>query len=296
MSDNFQVDPELLERFQRGLARTIGSQQWTGLRTVQLGALIGTEQRVRVPEDDRQYQNQCYFTSLDGGEVGKVINTVADFRYGRRVVIGYPPNDKARLHVYRYEVAQENEPSAPDFGVLPHAGQHEIINAGYTGGAFSGKVGEDPPRIDLRTLYNAQVMPWSGMIGYLAPGWIPTTYGRKYWNGGELADLTSEIPAGVGYAKFCLVEVDSDLAVSYVYGPEFVQLLPEKVLWDYIPAGNKDKFHPTAICLVNGMTRITWGHLASGILIHSPTVAQALGQVPTYNGRVTVYNGRVVYT
>lgn len=296
MSDNFQIDPEILAPLTRQYAQIVGATQWTGLVTVTLGALIGTEQRVRVPEDDRQYQNQCYYTSLDGAEVGKVINTVADFRYGRRVVIGYPPNDKARLHVYRMEVAQENEPSAPDFGVLPHAGQHEIHNAGFTGGAFSGKVGEDPIRVDLRMLWNAQIHMWSGLVAYLAPGWIPTTSGRQYWNGGELADLTAEIPSGVGYAKFCLVEINNSLTVSYIYGPEFVAALPEKVIWDYVPAGNKANYQAGVICLVNGMARITWGHIWSGFRAHAPTVAQVLGQVPTYNGRVTVYDGKVVYT
>jgi len=296
MTDNFRIDPDLIVRETHQLARLIGSQQWTGLVTVTLGAQIGTEQRVRVPDDDRQYQNQCYYTSLDGGEVGKVINTVADFRYGRRVVIGYPPNDKARLHVYRYEVANELEPSAPDFGVIPHAGQHEIINAGFTGGAYSGKVGEDPNRVDIRQLWLAQIFMWSGMIAYLAPGWIPTTSGRQYWNGGELADLTSEIPSGVGYAKFCLVEIDNSLAVSYIYGPEFVADLPEKVLWDYVPAGNKANYQAGVICLRYGMTRITWGHIWSGLRAHAPTVAQVLGQVPTYNANVTVYDGKVVYT
>jgi len=296
MTDHIHLDPEVLKQFQTGLARQIGSQQWTDLRTVQLGALIGTEQRVRVPENDRQYQNQNYYTSLDGSEVGKVINTVADFRYGRRVVIGYPPGDKARLHVYRVNVAQEIEPSAPDFGVLPHAGQHELINAGFTGGAFSGKVGEDIPRLDIRQLWNAQAMPWSGLIAYLAPGWVPTLYGRKYWAGAELADLTAQIPAGVGMALFCLVEIDNSLAVSYTYGPQFVAGMPEKMLWDYVPAGHKDRYQAGVICLRHGMTRITWGHLWSGFRVHAPTVAQVLGQVPTYNGRVMVYNGRVVYT
>lgn len=290
------VDPELLERQENLLADRVRGTNWSGLLTVTLGALIGTEQRVRVPEDDRQYQNQCYYTTLDGLEVGKVINAVTDFRYGRRVVIGYPPQDKGRLHVMRADVAQENEPSSPDFGVLPHASQHELHNLGYTGTKFTGKVGEDPLRLDLRQLYNAQIMPWSGMVGYLAPGWIPTLYGRKWWPGAELSDLTAQIPAGVGYSKFCRVEIDSDLTVSYIYGVEFVTNSPAKVLWDYVPAGNKSNYGAGVIGLTNGMTRITWGHLWSGLTVYSPTVAQVLGQVPTYNGRVTVYNGKVVYT
>jgi hypothetical protein len=283
-----------LERSAVDLTAEVQSTIWTGLKTVRIGAEIAGEQLVSVIESERQYRHQVYYTELDGSAGGKVIDTTSDRYYGRIVEIGYPPGDKKRLHVHRIVTMPEIDPAWSGVGVPPHAGQHELIGLGI-GETWSGKVGHDPVRIEARQLWNASVQPWDGMVAYLAPGWYWLGQRRLYYPGAELADLTAQQPSGVGYAKFCLIELDENLTVYYSYGPEFLEDAPPMSLSALVPEGTDQRFQVGAILLTEGMTQITFAYIWAGLAQWGQAAANALMAAVCNNNEVVCFNDEVVW-
>jgi hypothetical protein len=85
------------------------------------------------------------------------------WRYGIKVWIGRPPDDKERFHVQaKYADPQIDTPTRFT-GVGPHAPAHSFANVGYDGSSQTGLAGEDPVILDDRGLFNVGLHPYSGL-------------------------------------------------------------------------------------------------------------------------------------
>lgn len=253
---------QLINDFESQQSALIQQTQWTGLLVVKMGAEVDGVQRVIVPEADRIYPNQVYYTALDGTQIGKAINVVAPHRYGRPIWIGYPPND-SRLHVFSVATSYEADPAADEAGVPIHAAQHTLRNLGW-GGSYSGKVGEDVVLLEPRQIWPTTIQPWAGTQLYLPPGWVMFGSSTQFWTGSTLTDFADYVPVQPEQARWVLVELDRDLALHYTYGDLFDAAFPPDPIYEYIPARDGNRYPCGAALLKQGVSTITWAYIMAG--------------------------------
>lgn len=273
---------QLITDYEQQSAELVRSSQWTGLVVVMMGAAVGGVQRVAVPEADRIYPNQVYYTSLDGTQIGKAINVKAPNRYGRQIRIGYPPND-SRLHVYDIATAYEADPAADEVGAANHGTQHSLRNLGW-GESWSGKVGEDVVMVEARQMWNVTLQPYSGTVLYLPAGWVMFGSSGQFWPGGVLADQAVYVPVQAGRGRWVLVELDRDLTLHYTYGGLFDVALPASTITSYIPARDGNRFPCGAALLKQGVSTITWAYIMAGMNLQA---------VPDIPGMMRLMNYRL---
>lgn len=249
--------------------QNVENQSWTKTRKVRLGVIINGSEIVRVPAADAEYQSENYFTEIDNSGYGICINERVGEDYGRIVQIGYPPDDKERIHVQKNILEPQNNPVVQEAGAQDHASQHSLSRIAHDGITTSGKVGSDIVWIDDRQLWNLAIHPHSGLQARLVPGWV-SFYGKPvYVPDTILDDQTSNVPSGSGKAAYVLVEVDSALNITYTKGSEFNYLMPgASGFSQYVPTG-ADNTLKRAVLLRNGDTKFTYAHMWPGMHVRT---------------------------
>lgn len=262
MTDMIPVD--VLDELAAIEADHIAATAWSEVQTAMLGATISNQQIVKVPDTARQYPNQCYYTSLEGDRIGKVINTVAPYRYGLHVKIGYPPGDRTRMHVMSLASDPSENRSADEVGTVPHAMQHSLRAAGLFRN-WDGKVGEDVVLFDARQAWNTNIQPWTGLTIYLTPGWVKFGGYMEYFPGEEY-DLSAYQPGGTAYdGRFVLLELDRDMTVHATAGPVFYYGPAHAPYTDYLPAPDGNHFQLGYVALEATFDAVTWMHIWTGM-------------------------------
>lgn len=265
------LPPDMLAEAQRMLSQAIAERSWTGLRLMKLGLPNPDgSTTIKVPEDKRRHPNEVYVREMDGrGWTTAIALSSANIPYigGLTVLVGFPPEDKTALYVYKAAYNAAAEPSTDQPGASPHSAGHSLIYLGYTGSQPGSGMGIDPILIDDRQLWNVQIVPFSSMVARLTYGWIAFEHEVKWFPGQSTIDFTTERPTTANRAKFVLVEIDRDLNVYYSYGSEFNRNMTGAYLYQYMPTPTPGRYPIGAICLVNGMTGIQWTNIWSGLAL-----------------------------
>jgi len=170
MTDNLDINlpSDFLDEVTQVTADNVNRQNWTDIRTVKLGAIVGGEKFVQVPTDLAKSKSEYYFTETDNSGQGTCINTVAERLFGLQVRIGHPPDDKDRWYVQMIDAQLEINPVTNQSGVPPHSEQQSLRNVGYDGVTTTGKVGSDVLFVDDRQAWNLGIFPYSGWQARIA--------------------------------------------------------------------------------------------------------------------------------
>jgi hypothetical protein len=271
------------EAYAAEMARIRARDNWTDLQEVKLGksykgiVVVDVESSPDDPNVSRRYINEVYYTSMDGTQVGRCIDNQSDHRAGRIVTIGYPPG-KTIKEVYKVSLVAPVNPTSNEIGVNPHGGQHEMVNYGYKSGDYTGKVGNDIPRVDDRQMWNINVQPWDGMVARIPQGWMVFGSLVQWWPGGSVPDLTDYIPAIPGMGRYVMVGLSREMGVVVTYGDLFAFQYAN--LADYMPDWDVNYYPIAAILLEYGMARITWAHIRPAANLHAvPDIPRLMAYV-----------------
>lgn len=253
------------------LARLRARDNWTGLEEVKLGKaykgqlIVDVESAYDDPNVSRRYINEVYYTTLDGTQVGRCIDNQSDHRAGRVVTIGYPPGKPVK-EVYKVSSVAPVDPSSNELGVNPHRNQHELVNYGYRLGDYTGKVGNDIPRVDDRQMWNINVQPWDGMTIRIPQGWMCFGGLWQWWEGGT-SDLSAYVPVIPAMGRNVVIGLSRALGITVAAGPLFAYHY--NPLTDYLPTLDPN-YYPIAVVLLEyGMARITWANIRPGLNVHA---------------------------
>jgi len=165
---------------------------------------------------------------------------------------------------------------------------------------FGGRTQADPTPV-----YLEQFVP--GLIGITSPASMRVqVFGAPYTLNGEFkwigtrisSDMTAEIPATDGQAKYALVQIDFATAtVDLQYGTEFDAALTHQQAWTtdggsgtLFPQPDRDKFRAGYVKLISGMTAVQRAHIWAVQEIYTKSdyadILVACDEVVTYDGEV----------
>lgn len=263
---------QAVEEHAAELARIRARDNWTGLEEVKLGkvyngrVIVDVEGAYDDPNVSRRYIGEVYYTSLDGTQTGRCIDTQSDHRAGRVVTIGYPPGKPVK-EVYKVSSVAPVDPSSNEVGVSPHRSQHELVNYGYKPGEYTGKVGNDITRVDDRQLWNLGLQPWDGLTARIPHGWMTFGSTVQWFPGATTPDLTAYVPVIPAMGRYVNVSLSRELGTLTTYGNLFA--FEYATLTDHIPAWDMNYYPVGSILLVYGMTAITWAHIRTGVNLHA---------------------------